>query len=318
MSVYHPKNAVIFGGAGFVGRNLTHELAKQDWNISVVTRRPHRHRDLLVMPTVKLIEIEQLDSETIRSVVRENDTVINLVGILHESRRQSFEAIHTQLPGSIAEIGVEKNIRRLIHISALGADVNAPSRYLQSKGHGERALSDRKHQGLQYDIIRPSIIFGPDDSFTRLFAKLLKLSKVIFFVISPDAKMQPVYVGDLVNCILHAVNQQHSSCSSFDVAGPEVFTFYELIRSIDELSGGRHRLIRLNDSLTRLVATFAQFAPGKLLTPDNILSLQVPNVIQMEQPEPYGAQSRRFEDTAAFWLEPQTERLDTYRTQAGR
>ncbi len=318
MSVYYPKNAVILGGAGFVGRNLARELAERNWNVSVVTRRPHRHRDLLVMPTVRLIEVEQLDSDTIRSLLRENDTVINLVGILHESRRHSFEAIHTQLPSNIADIGIEKNIRRLIHISALGADVNAPSRYLQSKGFGERALSDRKDQGLRFDIIRPSIIFGPDDSFTRLFARLLKLAKFIFLVISPDAKMQPVFVGDLVECILHAVNQQHSSCDSFDVAGPEVFTFYELIRSIDELSGGRHRLIRLNDNLSRMVANFAQFTPGKLLTPDNILSLQVPNIIQTEQPAPYGAQSRRFEDTAVSWLKPQTRRLDAYRTQAGR
>ncbi len=318
MSVYHPKNAVLFGGAGFVGRNLTRELAKRDWNVSVVTRRPHRHRDLLVMPTVRLIEIKQLDSESIRSLLQENDTVINLVGILHESRRQSFEAVHTQLPSSIADIGIEKNIRRLIHISALGADINAPSRYLQSKGHGELALSDRKNQGLQFDIIRPSIVFGPDDSFTRLFARLLKLAKFIFFVITPDAKMQPVFVGDLVQCILHAVNQQRSSCSSYDVAGPDVFSFYELIRSIDELSGGHHRLIRLNESLSRMVATFAQFTPGKLLTPDNILSLQVPNIIQTEQPAPYGAQYSRFEDTAASWLKPQTQQLDTYRTQAGR
>lgn len=318
MSFSHPKNAVIFGGAGFVGRNLVLELARQDWNVSVVTRRPHRHRDLLVMPTVKLVEIEQLDSETVWSLLQANDTVINLVGILHESRHQSFEAVHTQLPSDIADIGIEKKIRKLIHISALGADADAPSRYLRSKGNGERALADRKDQGLQFDIIRPSIVFGPDDSFTRLFARLLKLAKVVFFVVSPNAKMQPVYVGDLIECISHAVNQQHSSCSSFDVAGPEVFTFYELIQSIDELINERHRLIRLNDNLSRIVATFAQFTPGKLLTPDNILSLQVPNIIQMEQPAPYGAQSKRFEDTAASWLKPQTERLDTYRTQAGR
>ncbi|MDE0309921.1 MAG: complex I NDUFA9 subunit family protein [Acidiferrobacterales bacterium] len=318
MSTYHPKNALIFGGAGFVGRHLAYELAKQDWNVSVVTRRPHRHRDLIVMPTIKLIEVKQLNPETIRSLLSENDTVFNLIGILHESKRHGFDAIHTQLPGNIADIGMERGIRRLIHISALGADINAPSKYLQSKAHGERVLVNRKNLGLQFDIIRPSIVFGPDDSFTRLFARLLKIAKFIFFVISPDAKMQPVFVGDLVKCIVHAANQQHSSCKSFDVAGPDVFTFYELIRSIDELSGGHHRLIRLNDSLTRMIANFAQFAPGKLLTPDNVLSLQVPNVIDTEQPAPYGAQTRRFEDTAASWLKPQTRRFDAYRTQAGR
>ena len=318
MRIHHPKNAVIFGGAGFVGRYLVRKLAQQNWNVSVVTRRPHRHRDLLVMPTVKLQEIVQLDSDSIRTLLKENDTVINLVGILHETKNQTFDAIHADLPADIAKIGIEKNIRRLIHISSLGADTNAPSRYLQTKGQGEQALLESKSQGLEFDIIRPSIVFGPDDSFTQLFAKLLKLAKGVFFVVTPDAKMQPVYVGDLVDCIMHAVNQQHSSCRSFDVAGPDIFTFYQLISLIDSMSGGHHRLIRLNDFLSRTMATFMQFTPGKLLTPDNILSLQVPNIIQTDQPIPYGIQPRSFEDTAKVWLQPQTHRLDSYRAQAGR
>ena len=318
MSIHHPKNAVILGGAGFVGRYLVRKLAQQNWNISVVTRRPHRHRDFLVMPTVKLQEITRLDSDTIRTLLKENDTVINLVGILHETKSQTFDAIHADLPAEVAKMGIEKNIRRLIHISSLGADTNAPSRYLQTKGQGEQALLDAKSQGLEFDIIRPSIVYGPDDSFTQLFAKMLKLAKGVFFVVTPDAKMQPVYVGDLVDCIMHAVNQQHSSCKSFDVAGPDIFTFYELISLIDKMSGGHHRLIRLNDFLSRTMATFMQFTPGKLLTPDNILSLQVPNIIQTDQPIPYGVQSRSFEDTAKAWLQPQTHQLDSYRAQAGR
>lgn len=318
MYANHAKNAVIFGGAGFVGRYLVRKLAQQNWNVSVVTRRPHRHRELLVMPTVKIEEISRLNPDSIRTLLKENDTVINLVGILNETKSQTFDAIHADFPAEIAKIGIEKNIRRLVHISSIGADTNAPSRYLQTKGQGELALFDARREGLEFDILRPSIVFGPEDSFTQLFAKLLKLAKGVFFVISPDSRMQPVYVEELVSCIAHAVNQQHGSCRSFDVAGPEIFTFFELIGLIDKLSGGRHRLIRLNDFLSRTMATLMQFAPGQLLTPDNILSLQVPNIIQTKQPHPYGAQSRRFEDTAISWLQPQKQRMDTYRTQAGR
>ena len=318
MSVYHSKNAIVFGGAGFVGRHLIRRLARDNWTVSVVTRRPHRHRDLLVMPTVKLIESEWPDPEFIDSLLGKNDTVINLVGILNESKQQTFESSHVTLPETLARVGLEKNIRRLIHMSSLGADVNGPSRYLQSKGRGEQVVLEAGKRGLEFEILRPSIVFGPDDSFTCLFATLLKLSKGVFCVISPQSQMQPVYIGDLVNCIMHAVEQQSCTGGSFDIAGPEIFSFCELIQLIDSMSGGRHRLIPLNDFFTKLVATFMQFTPGKLITPDNVRSLQVPNIIQTAQPEPYGVQSRQFEETAATWLRPQTRELDTYRAQAGR
>ena len=137
-------------------------------------------------------------------------------------------------------------------------------------------------------------------------------------LISPDAQMQPVYVGDVVNCIVHAVSQQKLVCNSCDIAGPEVFTLCELVSLIDRMCGGRHKIIGLNRTLSLAVATLTQFLPGKPLTPDNLLSLQVPNVILGENPKPFGIQSARFEDAAKEWLDPQADRFDAYRAQAGR
>ena len=318
MRATHPKHAVIFGGTGFVGRNLVTALVGMNWKITIITRRLHRHRDLLVIPTVKLVEADNLSSEFIAEQLHEADTVVNLVGILNESGKNSFDAVHALLPKDIAEACLVKKVRRLIHISSLNAHVDAPSAYLQSKGRGEQSVSAAIDQGLDCLIIRPSVIFGADDSFTRQFEKLLKMAKGLFMLISPDSKMQPVFVGDVVNCIVHAASQQKLVCNACDIAGPEIFTLYELVSLIDRMCGGRHKIIGLNHTLSLPVATLAQYLPGKPLTPDNLLSLQVPNVILGDFPAPFGIQSVRFEDAAKAWLGPQTDPRDAYRAQAGR
>ena len=318
MRTTHPKHAVIFGGSGFVGRSLVTALVRLNWEITIITRRLHRHRDLLVIPTVKLIEADNLSRKFIADQLHEADTVVNLVGILNETRLNSFDAVHARLPKDIAEACLAKKVRRLIHISSLGAHVNAPSVYLQSKGRGEHAVSAALEQGLDCIVMRPSVIFGADDSFTRQFEKLLNMAKGFFMLISPNSQMQPVYVGDVVNCIVYAASQQKLVCNTCDIAGPEIFTLYELVSLIDRMCGGRHKIIGLNRTLSLAVATLAQFLPGKPLTPDNLLSLQIPNVILSENPKPFGIQSARFEDTAKEWLGPQADRFDAYRTQAGR
>ncbi len=318
MSLTNTKKAVLFGGSGFVGRYLAKSLTNDGWSVNVVARRPHRHRDLLVMPTLKLRQIEEYTAESIASFIGEGDTVVNLIGILNESKRNSFERIHTQLPKLISDACIEKQARRFVHISSLGADTEAPSAYLRSKGKAEKAIFEAIEQGLDAVVFRPSIIFGRHDLFTNQFASLLKMSFGFFVVVSPESKLQPVYVRDVVHCIQHAMNARETSCNSCDLAGPDIYTMKELIQLIDKMIGRRHRMIPLSAALSRLLATFLQFAPGKPLTPDNLLSLQVENVIKKEFPAPYGMQPRRFEDVAKNWLSPQSEQFDIYRTKAGR
>lgn len=318
MSLINTKQAILFGGSGFVGRYLTKSLTSSGWSVNVVTRRPHRHRDLLVMPTLKLMQIEEFTNDSVASLMEEGDTVVNLIGILNESKRNSFERIHAQLPKSIAEACIEKQVRRFIHVSSLGAHAEAPSAYLRSKGKAEEEIQKAVSQGLDAIVLRPSVIFGRHDSFTNQFASLLKMAFGFFLVVSPESKLQPVYVRDVVHCIQHAMEARETSRSSCDLAGPDVYTMKELIQLIDRMIDRRHRMIPLSASLSRLLAAFLQFAPGKPLTPDNLLSLQVENTIDKEFPTPYGIQPNRFEDVAENWLNPQSKPFDVYRAKAGR
>ena len=320
MNISHkpPGHVVIFGGAGFVGRNLINQFVRREWKISIVTRRPHRHRDLQVFPDLRLIKSDNLTSDAINKIVSSGDTVINLIGILNESKNASFEETHTKLPDKIAQSCLQKQARRFIHISATGAAIEAPSAYLKSKALGENAVLSAGDQGLDCAIIRPSVIFGPDDSFTCRFANLLKLSKVFFPLACPKAVLHPVYINDVVQCIVHAAIQPEFDCRACDVIGPESFTLYEIVSLIDRLVGSRRRIIGLNDSLSMLMAQFMKFAPGKPITPDNVRSLQVSNEIDSDIPLPYGIQYSSLEATAKAWLSPQRDRFDAYRAEARR
>ena len=312
------KHAVLFGGAGFIGTELATALARENWQVTVVTRYPHRHRNLQLVPSLRLVEAKKLSLATIASLVGPGDTVVNLVGILHQSRSASFSAVHVELPKQIAEICLQNKVRRLIHISALGADINSSSRYLASRGQGENALQAALRQGLDSTIIRPSIVFGPEDSFSRMFARLLSMTPGFFPLICPNSMVQPVYVKDLVTCIVHAIDTENLQHSSFDVAGPERVTLKEFVRKIDYLSGMNHRIIGLGPFVSKFAAFFAQFAPGKPLTLDNIRSLNSPNEIRANTPKPYGVQKTHFDTVAADWLSSEPSQFDRFRTEAGR
>ncbi len=318
VSASHKKHAVIFGGSGFVGHNLIPPLVRNGWTISVVTRRPHRHRDLLVFPGLQMIECRDFSRQSIEAFVRRGDTVVNLVGILNASRGNSFDRLHSQLPADIAHACLIKNARRLVHIGSIGADVSAPSQYLRSKGSGQQAVVDAASEGLDCIVIRPSIIFGADDSFSQKFAQLLRISKWIFPLVCPDAKMQPVFIDDVVGGIMHAMAAQTLNAQVVDIAGPQILTLYQVVDIINSLCGTRLRIIGLNNSLSMAVGAIAQFAPGQPISADNIRSLQIPNVLESDFPEPFGMQTRSFEETAKSWLARQQDPFNALRTHAGR
>ncbi len=313
-----PGHAVIFGGAGFVGKHLIKQLSRQGWTISVVTKRPHRHRELQVIPGTRLIEGRALTQASVSKIISSGDTVVNLIGVLNSSRKVTFEQIHVQLPDAIAQACLTQKASQLIHISAIGASITSPSAYLRSKALGENAVLDAGDHGLNCMVIRPSIIFGADDSFTRRFEQLLKLAKGVFVTPCPDAMMQPVYVDDLAHCIAYAAVQSERAHQICDVAGPQRFTMREILRIISRLTGNSHRIIGLNSSLSMLMARFLQFAPGQPLTPDNVRSLSVPNVSDGNFPAPFGNQKSEFEATAKTWLAPQQDRFNAYRAEARR
>ena len=312
------KHAVLFGGAGFIGSELVGALCGDNWNVTVVTKRPHRHRNLLVIPSLRMVEPGELSDEKIGSLISESDTVVNLIGILNQSRKETFQELHTHLPERIARICLQNGARRLIHLSAFGAAVEAPSEYLKSRGLAEQALQTIMQQGLDCTIIRPSIVFGSGDSFSQLFRQLLTLTPIVFPLVAPNARIQPVYVKDLIGCIVHAIKVEPAQCDSYDVVGPQTYTLRDAIELIDQLSGMRHRIIGLSPMVSRLMAALMQFAPGKPLTPDNLRSLHASNEAREDTPAPYGIQSTRFESVAGTWLNRQSNRLDRFRMEAGR
>lgn len=318
MPLSHSKHTVLLGGAGFIGSHLINALSRGGWTMTVVTKHPHRHRSLLVIPSLKMVETGDLSSDYIGSLISESDTVVNLIGILNQSRIDTFAEIHASLPGRIAEACLQRKARRLVNISALGSDVNAPSQYLKSRAQGEQAVQSVMDKGLECTIIRPSIVFGPRDSFSRMFHQMLSMSPVFFPLILPKVQVQPVYVEDVVRCIAHAIDVKFTDQGSFDVAGPEIFTLREFVSLIDRLGGMRHKIVGLSPVLSKLLASFAQFAPGKPLTPDNLRSLQASVAVGEGIPEPYGVQPTRFESVAGEWLSPQIDQFNQIRTQAGR
>lgn len=312
------KHAVLLGGAGFIGSELINALSKDNWRLTVVTKRPHRHRNLLVVPALKMLEAGDLSSEALTNMISESDTVVNLIGILNQSRGASFAEVHGALPERIANACLKGNARRLIHVSALGADASGPSEYLKSRAQGERAVLSAMDEGLDSIIIRPSIVFGPGDSSSRLFQQMLSMAPLLFPLVVPNASVQPVYVGDVVRCIKHAIVAEVPELGSFDIAGPKTYTLREFVSLIDQFSGMHHRIIGLGPFVSKVMASFAQFAPGKPLTPDNLLSLQAPATVRNNMPAPYGIQSTRFESVAPAWLGPRFTEFDSFRTQAGR
>ena len=314
----YSKHAVLFGGAGFIGSELINALSNDNWRITVVTRRPHRHRNLLVVPQLKMVEAGDLSDDLINDLIGPADTVINLVGILNETRKASFTETHTLLPARIAQQSLQQKARKLIHLSALGGAVEAPSDYLKSRGHGEAAIQAIAQQGLDCTILRPSIVFGPGDSFSKMFRQMLSMTPLIFPLVAPNARVQPVYVKDVVRCIVHAIDAPIGESGSFDIAGPKAYTLQDMIRLIDEFSGMHHKIIGLGPSLSRLLAFVAQFAPNKPLTPDNLRSLEVVSEVREDTPAPYGIQPTRFEAVAASWLSRHRGPLDEFRRHAGR
>ena len=296
------KHAVIFGGSGFVGKPLTRALSNNGWTVTVATRKPQAHLSAERHQSIRFVSLNTFDYGAISKLINNDNTVVNLVGILNETRHTSFESAHVRLPTIIARACREKDAKRFVHVGSLGASIDAPSAYLRSKAQGEQAIMAAVNNGLDAIIIRPSIIFGANDSFTRRFQKLLRMSLGIFPTVAPNAKMQPVYIDDVVNCIDFAVHEELLPARICDVAGPEVFTLRELITEIDRMCNYRHKIIGLGDLPSKAMAMVMQYLPRQPLSPDNLLSLQVPNVLTSEQPPPFGRQSHRFKETAKTWL----------------
>ena len=293
----------VLGGTGFIGHRLLQSLARQGHALRVLTRRRERHRDLLVLPTLELVEANVHYVSELSQHFKDCDTVINLTGILNPGSgpNSTFQAVHAELPAKIAEACRFNGIRRLLHMSALGADREGPSEYLRSKAAGEEALTAAAREGLAVTVFRPSVVFGPEDDFFNRFAALVKVAPVLPLAM-PEARFAPVYVGDVATAFVLALEDRGTHGQVYELCGPGVYTLRELVEYVARKLGRRRWIVGLGEGGARLQARVLARMPGQLLTPDNLQSMSVDSVCTDNGLESLGIHPTSLEAVAPAYL----------------
>jgi uncharacterized protein YbjT (DUF2867 family) len=312
------KEICVLGGSGFVGSAIVAKLATAGYKVNVLTRRRDTAKHLLLLPNVQVVECNVHDYQALNHALRGADAVINLLGILHQSRRLSFNAIHHQLPAQLAKICVDLNISRLLHMSSLRAGKNAPSQYLRSKGAGETALLEFQDK-LNITVFKPSIIFGRGDSFINLFARLIKHLPIVLLA-KPGAKFQPVWVEDVASCFVSSLTNTATYGKSYELAGPKVYTFRELITEVMNTLHIKRPIIGLNDTFSYIQAFMMELLPFKLMSRDNVRSMEVDSISDQPFPAVFNIAPTALETVIPQYLVDQTPRgaYDRFRRSVAR
>ena len=269
----------VFGGSGFLGRNVVRALCKRDYRIRVAVRRPELAGHLQPLGKVGQIHAVQANLRypaSIAAAMRDSRVAINLVGILAEGGAQTFDAVQGQGAANVAKAAGAVGAR-MVHVSAIGADENSASRYARTKAAGEQAVLAAIPTAT---VLRPSVVFGPEDAFTNRFAALARMSPALPLIGGGVTKMQPVYVGDVATAVADAVDGKTRPGATYELGGPEMLTMREIMQIILAITERRRMLVSLPFGLAKLQALALQFAPGGLkLTPDQVLLLQSDNVV---------------------------------------
>jgi NADH dehydrogenase len=280
----HQPLATVFGGSGFIGRYVVRALAAQGWRVRVAVRRPHVAyflRSLGAVGQVEPIQANIRDDASVARAVQGADAVINLVGILYESGSQSFAAIQAGAPGRIARAARAAGAQHFIQMSAIGAQSDSPSVYARTKAEGEAEVLAAFPNAT---ILRPSIVFGPEDGFFNLFASLARLSPFLPLIGGGTAKMQPVYVVDVANAVISALTNAEAQARTYELGGPRVYSFKELMELTISITGARVWLLPVPMSIAYLKAFFLGLLPKPLLTVDQVRLLGLDNVVAPGQP----------------------------------
>lgn len=319
------QNVCILGGGGFVGHHLTALLAARGLNVRVPARRRNAVKDLVVLPTVEVVEADIHDPASLVTLFSGMDAVINLVGLLHESnsgksdnpqaQRGSFQHAHVELPRKVVQACVDAGVPRLLHMSALGAEVNSRSAYQRSKAAGEALVMQAD---LDVTVFRPSVIFGPGDSFLSLFADLLKLTPVVPLA-GGNARFQPVFVGDVARAFATALDQPETHGQRYNLCGPKVYTLAELVRLTAASLGMNRVVVPLGVSASYWFARLMELKPGgKIMTRDNHYAMLTDNVCPDGFPALFGTPTAL--ESVIGYLKEADPRRDymAYRAHAGR
>lgn len=278
------QNILVLGGTGFVGRQICEQLHRLGWRITVPTRRAVNAAAIQHLPRLTVLEADVHDPAQLERLLPGHDAVINLVAILHGSEA-AFEKVHVALPRALAQACVKTGVKRVVHISALGASLDGPSRYQRSKARGEEAL---RSAGLDLTVLRPSVIFGAGDRFLNLFASLQSLFPFMPLA-GAGARFQPVWVNDVAAAVVACLQDTHQPMSSvgqtFECVGPDVLTLGELVRLAGRHGSKERLVIPLPMAVGKLQALMMELAPGEpLMSRDNLASMSVDNVATGQWP----------------------------------
>lgn len=309
------EKVCVIGGTGFVGRHLCQQLAARGYRVRVPTRERERAKPLFLLPTLEVVVADVHNPAALADVVAGCDAVINLVGVLHDGGGQrGFRAAHVELARNVVEACRSNRVKRLLQMSALGAATDGPSDYLRSKGEAERIVLE---SGLDVTVFRPSVIFGPDDRFLNLFAGLARLMPVLVLA-RADARFQPVYVGDVAAAFVRALEDIRTLGRSYDLCGPQRYTLRQLVAWVARTTGCPRPIIGLNRTLSYCQAFAMEFLPVKLMSRDNVRSMEVDNI--SDAVFPFGIRPQALEAVAPSWLvsDVPRSRYDRLRSRAGR
>jgi uncharacterized protein YbjT (DUF2867 family) len=313
----------LLGGSGFIGRHVAERLSGLGIEVIVPTRRRERAKALMVLPTVDIVEADIHDDATLQRLLRGCDAVINLVGILHAEKKTGFERAHVQLPQRVATACVKAGVPRLIHMSALNADVNGPSEYLRSRARGEAAVNEvaSTARGLHVTTLRPSVVFGRGDKFLNLFAQLVKYLPLVPLG-SAQAKFQPVHVDDVARAISSCLANSATFGQTYALCGPKIYTLRQLVDFVAATMGKTRTVIELGPGLSMLQAGVMEvvFFWNKILSRDNVKSMQVDSVCGCDFPAVFGFRPASVEAMVPQYLDGAAPhaRYPLFRYRAGR
>ena len=278
------KIIAIFGAGGFIGKHLMRQLTKLDYRVKVATRNPYLKGYLKPLGNpgqIELFKTNIFNPNDVKQVLRNCDLAINLVGILYETRKQKFNQIHSQFPYLLSNLCNELEIKKLIHISALGVKERHTSQYIQSKLIGEKNIQDTFKPSV---ILRPSVVFGPEDKFFNTFASIAQFSPVLPLIGGGKTKFAPIYVGDVAKSIVKALELNNSKPKIYELGGPENYSFKELMEILLTEIKKKRFLIPLPFSMAKFQSYFLQIMPNPLLTPDQVEMLKYNNIVSGDYP----------------------------------
>ena len=275
----------IFGSGGFLGKHLMRQLTKSGYRIKVATRNPYLRGYLKLQGNpgqIELFKVNIFSPDNVKNFLKNCDLIINLVGILYETRKQKFYQIHSEFPYLLCNLCNELGIRNLVHISALGVKENNASRYMQSKLQGEKNIQDTFKPSV---ILRPSICFGQGDRFFNTFASIVQFSPVLPLIGGGKTKFAPIYVGDVAKAIVKALELNNSEPEIYELGGPENYSFKELMKILLAEIKKKRFLVHIPFSVAKFQSYFLQMMPKPLLTTDQVELLKYDNIISGDYPD---------------------------------